>query len=68
MVATALRVRGVSEPAATLAAQTGATVFGIAFSLWIRDDETRSLAAIVSDVLEKLLNLTGAATLSPIAA
>jgi hypothetical protein len=49
-------------------AQTGATVFGIAFSLWIRDDETRSLAAIVSDVLEKLLNLTGAATLSPNAA
>jgi hypothetical protein len=61
-------VPGVSEPAVTLAAQTGATVFGIASSLWIRDDESRSLAAIVSDVLEKLPNLTGVAMLSPNAA
>ena len=35
-----------------------------AFSQWIRDDETRSLAAIVSDVLDELLILTGAPTLS----
>jgi AcrR family transcriptional regulator len=63
-VAAALRSRGVAEPAATLAAESGATVFGIAFSIWIRVDETRSLAAIVTDVLEELLNLTGAATLS----
>jgi len=63
-VAAVLRARGVGEPGATLAAESGATVFGIAFSLWIRDAETRSLAAIVSDVVEELLNLTGAATLS----
>jgi len=63
-VAARLRARGVGEPAATLAAESGATVFGIAFSLWIRPDETRSLAAIVSEVLEELLNLTGKATLS----
>src|ERR1700730_15255103 len=48
-VAAALRARGVDEPAATLAAESGATVLGIAFSLWIGPDETRSLAAIVSD-------------------
>ena len=59
-VAAALRARGVGEPAATLAAESGATVFGIAFRQWISDDETRSLAAIVSDVLDELLNLTGA--------
>lgn len=64
MVATALRARGIGEPTATLAAESGITVFGIAFNIWIRDDESRSLAAIVSDVLEELLNLTGAATLS----
>jgi AcrR family transcriptional regulator len=60
-VAGALRGRGIGEPAATLAAESGATVFGIAFAQWIREDETRSLADIASDVLTELLNLTGAA-------
>ena len=61
-VAGALRARGVGEPAATLAAQSGGTVFGIAFAQWIRDGETRSLPDIASGVLDELLNLTGAAT------
>ena len=61
-VADALRARGVGEPAATLAAQSGATVFGVAFAQWIRDGETRSLADIASDVLRELLYLTGAAS------
>jgi AcrR family transcriptional regulator len=61
-VAEALRARGVGEPAATLAAQSGATVFGIAFSQWIREDETRSLCDIASGVLRELLSLTEAAT------
>ena len=60
-VAEALRARGIGEPAATLAAESGATVFGIAFAQWIREDEKRSLADIASDVLHELLNLTGAA-------
>jgi AcrR family transcriptional regulator len=60
-VAAALRKRGVGEPAATLAAQSGATVFGIAFSTWIREDETRSFATIVNDVVAELLSLTRAA-------
>jgi len=61
-VAEALRARGVGEPAATLAAQSGVTVFGIAFSQWIGEDETRSLPDIASDVLRELLNLAQAAT------
>ena len=61
-VAGALRARGVGEPAATLAAESGATVFGIAFAQWIRDGETRSLPDIAADVLRELRNLTGAAT------
>jgi AcrR family transcriptional regulator len=61
-VAEALRARGIAEPAATLAAQSGATVFGIAFSQWIREGETRSLPDIARDVLHELVSLTGAAT------
>ncbi len=64
-VAGALRTRGVGEPAATLAAESGAAVFRIAFAQWLREDETRSLAGIESDVLRELLNLTGAAAAAP---
>jgi AcrR family transcriptional regulator len=60
-VAGALRARGIGEPAATLAAQSGATVFGIAFAQWVRDGEQRSLADIAAGVLRELLILTGAA-------
>ena len=56
-VADALRARGVGEPAATLAAESGITVFGIAFAQWLREDETRSFPDIASDVLHELLNL-----------
>jgi AcrR family transcriptional regulator len=60
-VAAALRGRGVTEPAATLAAQAGATVFGIAFSQWISEGETRSLTDIAAGVLRELASLTVAA-------
>ena len=59
-VAEALRARGIGEPAATLAAESGATVFGIAFAQWIREGERRSLSDIASHVLHELVNLTGA--------
>jgi AcrR family transcriptional regulator len=61
-LAAALRARGTGEPAATLAAQSGATVFGIAFAQWICEGETRSLAEIASETLRELLHLTSAAT------
>ena len=63
-LASALRARGVDEPAATLAAQTGITVFGIAFNQWIREDEQRSLADIGTHVLRELLTMTAAVTAS----
>ncbi|MGH3500623.1 MAG: TetR family transcriptional regulator [Nocardioidaceae bacterium] len=56
-VAEALRARGVDEPAATLAAESGATVFGVAFTQWIGKGEKRSLANITSDVLHRLVRL-----------
>jgi AcrR family transcriptional regulator len=64
-VAEALRARGIGEPAATLAAQSGATVFGIAFAQWIRDGEERSLSDIASAVLRELVSLSAAAPGSP---
>jgi AcrR family transcriptional regulator len=65
-VAQALRLRGVDDLAAALASQSGATVFGIAFSVWIRDGEDRSLADITSDVLAELTAMaTGVQPASP---
>jgi AcrR family transcriptional regulator len=61
-VADALRARGVDGLAATLAAESGTTVFGIAFAQWIREGEKRSLDDIAADVLRELVNMTGKAT------
>jgi AcrR family transcriptional regulator len=59
--ADALRARGVDDLAATLAAESGATVFGIAFTQWLREGEERSLADIAAEVLDELLTLAGKA-------
>jgi len=58
-LADALRARDTSEMAATLAAQSGATVFGIAFRQWIREGEDRSFAAIQAEVFAELRAVTG---------
>lgn len=58
-VAAALRARGVDDVAATLAAESGATVFGIAFTRWLREE--RSLADIAAEVLAELLTLAAQA-------
>jgi len=63
-IADALRARGVDDLAATLAAESGTTVFGIAFTQWIRDGEQRSLADICAKVLQELLSLTTKANAS----
>ena len=59
-MAAALRERGVPEPQATLAADSGVAVFTIAFRQWIAEHERRSLAEIEDDVLRELRVLTGA--------
>ena len=56
-LAAALRARGVNEPKATLAAQSGVSVFGVAFTQWIGESEERALAEITDDVLGDLLSL-----------
>ena len=56
-LADALRKRGVDEPAATLAAQSGVMVFGVAFGQWIREGEERPFAEIAAALLGELQNL-----------
>ena len=67
-VADALRARGVDDLPATLAAQSGVTVFGIALTQWVREGEQRSFADLASDVLRELLTLTGKATTTKLTA
>lgn len=64
-MAAALRDRDIPEPQATLAAETGVTVFGVAFVQWIEDGETRSFADIAHNVFGELRTLTNPAPTSP---
>jgi hypothetical protein len=52
--ADALRARGIPDPAATLAAESGVTVFTVAFLQWIADGETRTLAEVERATLTEL--------------
>jgi hypothetical protein len=60
-IAEALRVRGVPEPQATLAAQTGVTVFGVAYRQWLEEGEGRSLDDLEAEVLAEVRTLSLAA-------
>jgi AcrR family transcriptional regulator len=53
-LAEALRARGVSRPAATLAAQTGMTVFHDAFDRWVRQDDPRAMRRLMDASLADL--------------
>ena len=57
-IAEALRRRGIAEPQATLAAETGVTVFGVSYRQWLAEGEERSLAAIEDDVLREVRALS----------
>lgn len=53
-LATALRARGVADPAAELAAHTGVTVFHSAFGRWVRQDEAEALGRLMDESLGEL--------------
>ena len=53
-ISQALRHRGVEEPAASLAAQTGIGVFHVAFANWIAPNNTRGYADIARVLLTDL--------------
>lgn len=56
--ADALRRRGVPEPTATLAAESGIAVFRIAFERWVGDGSPPDLARCLSDGFAELRGLT----------
>lgn len=46
-MAAALRERGVKDPAASLAARAGVTVFHVAFAQWVADDADEDFGALI---------------------
>ena len=53
-VAGALRDRGIPEPAASLAAETGIAVFKVAFARWISEPGQPDLPGIIHESMEEL--------------
>ncbi len=59
-IAAALRARGISENDAELAAQTGVTVFHLAFARWIAQEDPAALGLLTAESLEQLRSVTAA--------
>ena len=57
-VAGALRGRGVSDPAASLAAEAGIAVFRIAFERWTSETGDRPLAQLIQESVDELKLVT----------
>ena len=53
-LADSLRQRGVTEPAASLIAETGIAVFKVAFERWVEEPEPRDLTRLIRESLEEL--------------
>jgi AcrR family transcriptional regulator len=58
-VATALHHRGVGEPQASLAAETGMTVFRVAMERWTSADDDLELADLMRDAMAELRAVAG---------
>jgi hypothetical protein len=56
-LAAGLRARGVPEPDASLAAETGIAVFRVAFGQWVDASEQRSFGEIINEALARLRGL-----------
>ena len=57
-LADALHERGVDDPAAALAAETGIAVFRVAFGRWVADGNDRDLPALIRESFLELKALT----------
>jgi AcrR family transcriptional regulator len=64
-IAEALRGRGVPDQAAILAAQTGMTVFHVAFARWVDQPDPHALTRLIGESLEELRALTAAPATTP---
>ncbi|MEV2234837.1 helix-turn-helix domain-containing protein [Streptomyces phaeochromogenes] len=58
-LAATLRSRGVKDPAATLTAEAGITVFKVGFERWVTDNGDRPLADFLRESLDELKVVTG---------
>jgi AcrR family transcriptional regulator len=56
-VAAALRDRGIPEPAASLAAETGVAVFKAAFARWISEQGQQDLPGIIGESMQALRDM-----------
>ncbi len=59
-MAAMVRTRGVSEPAASLAAEAGIAVFKVAFDSWVKDAGDRNFPQIIRESVDELKAVTGA--------
>jgi AcrR family transcriptional regulator len=57
-IADTLRQRGVSEPQATLAAESGMTILRVAMQRWAGEDDSRELDVIMRDAVAELRAVT----------
>lgn len=64
-VAATLRARGVREPQATLAAESGMTVLRVAMQRWASGDDGRELRAIMRDGVAELRAVAGGDSTNP---
>jgi AcrR family transcriptional regulator len=60
VLASALRERGVEEPAASVTAETAIAVFRTSFERWVAEDAKRELADVVRESLDTLRAVTAA--------
>ena len=59
-VAAALRAKGFGETTATLAAESGATVFRVAYARWVAPGSDASLTDLIAEVATELRAITSA--------
>jgi AcrR family transcriptional regulator len=57
-IAEALRARGTKDPAASLTAEAGVSVFKIAFERWIDEANKRDLTRLIGDAFAELKSVT----------
>ncbi|WP_433127634.1 TetR family transcriptional regulator [Micromonospora sp. CA-240977] len=64
-VTAALRARGLGESTATLATESGVTVFRVAYARWVAADGDASLADLIAEVAAELRAITSAPGATP---
>ncbi|MEH1027963.1 hypothetical protein V6W11_09460 [Micromonospora profundi] len=57
-VTAALRAKGLDETTATLATESGGTVFRVAYARWVASDADASFADLIAEVATELRAIT----------